>query len=805
MKNKIIHIPIKAVITAMLLLSLIVPVINSVIIEPGYEYNIGNETYRVEQAMDFDRVVYSDTFIIFNNTGWNITSPSNILITLRHINESTTVASENDELLEFEVYLVSGTTTISISGFGGNTLYNIYKDSVVDTSFNSNSEGCIEITIGSGVSYIYTVYRGGNTAPVISGEFPHDGATGVSVSGSPVNIYASDAEGNNMTTDIWSDMTGEWIQLAGYDVYALDTDNKSRMFLTDHNGDGDWNFQDAGLWWVNQGWQMNGTRLFLSSGFDYNDSVTDDWAMTNYSQIYHWSVNCTDGTSWTNQTFSFTTEGNTAPTISSPSPSNGETGVNVGLSSLSVTIADAEDTFDWTITTSPDIGSSGANGASDGTKTCSISGLSYDGYYTWTVSVTDSVTWTNTTYGFTVKSDEAGPPPNSAPTVSNPYPADESMIVSPSPTCHVLVKDANLNTIDVNFYWYNETSHWVLMQTNSTVASGNIVYWNYTNASEYDTTYDWKVTVYDGEDNISYTFNFTIYQDNPVVSTYSPINNSANNARNTTVSITVFDYQGDSMNVTWRSNTSGDWVNFGYNGSVYNGTYTQRFINSTEYDTKYWWSINISGSWTNETYTFTTIVTTAPLIWDPIPRNGKLRISIYITNLSVEIADPDSLFNYTIETNPDIGDSSDNNTDNGVKGCTVSGLNYSITYIWYVNATDGESWTNETYTFTTKGETDFDLPDFMDNLPEFAMGPFKVYVNDFVWVFIFIGMIGLVWGATKNVGSTLIAILLTFAAYGGKRAFVDGMGQQVSLMFSVIAALCLAVLILGLFLTKRRG
>jgi hypothetical protein len=313
------------------------------------------------------------------------------------------------------------------------------------------------------------------------------------------------------------------------------------------------------------------------------------------------------------------------------------------------------------------------------------------------------------------------------------------------------------------------------------------------------------VTVDDGTDNITYTYSFTVLQNNPVVSTTSPANNSIDVLRNTTVSITVLDYQGDSMDIAWSSNASGSWVDFGYNSSVGNGTYSQRFVNATEYDTRYWWSVDINGSWTNETYTFTTVITTAPVITDPIPRNGKRWISIYITNLSVVISDSDSLFNYTIETNPDIGSSGNNSESDGIKGCAVSGLNYSTTYTWHVNATDGESWTNETYTFTTKGESDFDLPDFMENLPEFAVGPFKVYVNDFVWVFIFIGMVGLVWGATKNVGSTLIATLLVFAAYGGKRAFVDGMGQQVSLMFSVIAAICLAVLILGLFLKKRHG
>lgn len=204
-------------------------------------------------------------------------------------------------------------------------------------------------------------------------------------------------------------------------------------------------------------------------------------------------------------------------------------------------------------------------------------------------------------------------------------------------------------------------------------------------------------------------------------------------------------------------------------------------------------------------FSIMTSTTTAPSISDPIPRNGRRWVSIYTTNLSVVITNATGFFNYTIETDPDIGSSSGNDETDGVKGCTVSGLDYSTTYTWYVNTTGGATQTNTSYTFTTKGISDFDIVDFIENLPEFAMGPFKAYVSDFVWVFIFIGMVGLVWGATKNVGSTLVAILLIFAAYGGKRAFVDGMGQQVSLMFSVIAAICLTVLILGLFLTKKRG
>jgi len=838
----------KLFIIIMLLFSILLPVLNGVIIDTGVDFDVENETYRVNAAMNFSRIIIADTYIIFNNTGFNVTSPSNILITLRHINDSTITSVSDSRIIEFEVYLVSGTTTISISGFAVNILYNIYLDSVSDSSFVSNSTGCIDITVDSGVSYIFTVYRGGNSAPVISGEFPSDGATNIPVGGSPVNVYLTDSDSNLMNVSIWSDFTGSWTQITypvGLDVW--------RLFMLDYDSDGDWEADDLSAFTTDPFNQDSGRY-----GFYGNMSVTDDWGMTNYSTIYSWSVNVTDGIDWTNETFSFTTEGNTAPVISSPSPGDGVYGVSVGTTSLSVSIADSEDTFNWTITTSPDIGSSSGNDESNGVKTCTIAGLNYDGFYTWTVSVTDGVSWTNTTYDFTVESDPGGgPPPNSAPTISNPYPSDESTMVHLTPICHVFVADANLDSIDVNFYHYNETGVWFLMQTNSSVSSGNTVYWNYTNVTDYETTYNWKVTAYDGTINISKTYNFTTSINTPQVNWTLPVDGAVDvSIAGVTINAELFDYQDDNLRVSIWSNYTGSWVQyagrdvyldgtaerweaflFDYNGDggwnfQDNGLWHLRngwgasgnwgfwvasneeeatyYWNMTEYGETYFISLNISDNstnraWNNYTFSFTTELNTAPTITDPIPRDGKRWISVYTTNLSVVISDANSLFNYTIETDPNIGSISANNVDNGVKGCTISGLNFSTTYTWYVNATDGEDWDNKSYTFTTKSETDYDIENFIDNLPEFAFGPYMIYVSDFVWVFLFIGMIGLVYGASKNVGATLVAILLTFAAYGGKRAFVDGMGQQVSLMFSVIAAICLTVLILGLFLSKRRG
>ena len=424
---------------------------------------------------------------------------------------------------------------------------------------------------------------------------------------------------------------------------------------------------------------------------------------------------------------------------------------------------------------------------------------------TGVISFSNSV-WSTHVYGFTVVSDPGGgPPANSAPVVTLYYPSDGSTLYVLQPICRVLVTDANSDASDVSFYNSIDGVSWTHQQTNGSSPSGSTLYWSYSQASLYDTLYYWRVYANDGTINISRIFSFTTYQNEPVISSNLPVDGAIDIIANTTLSVTVFDYQGHDMNFTWRSNSSGSWVDLGYNLSVNNGTYSQRFINSTEYNTKYWWSVNISdGSvWTNETYSFTTEINVAPVIDEPIPRDGKTRISIYMDNVSVMITDANNDFNYTIETSPNIGSISEDNVVDGVKTCTVSGLNYSTVYTWFVNASDGEGWTNTSYTFTTKSSTDFDLEDFKLNFPEWALGPYKVYVGDFVWMFLFIGVIAITWGSSKHISSVLMVILLLFAAYGTQRVFVDN--SEISLLFSIIAAASIAAIMLGLFLRKRYG
>ncbi|MBN2065236.1 MAG: hypothetical protein JW771_00315, partial [Candidatus Thermoplasmatota archaeon] len=100
--------------------------------------------------------------------------------------------------------------------------------------------------------------------------------------------------------------------------------------------------------------------------------------------------------------------------------------------------------------------------------------------------------------------------PNSAPSLSNPQPANGATNIAPWPMCNITVSDSNGGTVDVSFY-ENTTGVWKVQQTNSSVnvdSPATVQWLNYSNASAGSTTYWWSVNASDGEKwtNDSYSF-----------------------------------------------------------------------------------------------------------------------------------------------------------------------------------------------------------------------------------------------------------------------------------------------------------
>jgi hypothetical protein len=148
---------------------------------------------------------------------------------------------------------------------------------------------------------------------------------------------------------------------------------------------------------------------------EYYDPGTMDW-----DTLYYWRIIAEDehGSTTTGPIWSFTTEdepANFPPEISNEVPPDDTLDLPIHLSELNVYIDDPEDdSFDWSIETSPDIGSNSSSGEGDGVKTCSISGLQFNTTYTWYVNATDpggGGLWTRKIYKFsTVENFPPGAP-----------------------------------------------------------------------------------------------------------------------------------------------------------------------------------------------------------------------------------------------------------------------------------------------------------------------------------------------------------------------------------------------------------
>jgi hypothetical protein len=98
---------------------------------------------------------------------------------------------------------------------------------------------------------------------------------------------------------------------------------------------------------------------------------------------------------------------NTPPSISNPSPANGAINVPVSLSSLSINLIDYQgNLMNYSITTSPNIGTGSGVNVPNGYYSLSVAGLNYSTTYNWIVTANAGAYTTNMTFSFTTA---AGP------------------------------------------------------------------------------------------------------------------------------------------------------------------------------------------------------------------------------------------------------------------------------------------------------------------------------------------------------------------------------------------------------------
>jgi len=258
---------------------------------------------------------------------------------------------------------------------------------------------------------------------------------------------------------------------------------------------------------------------------------------------------------------------NQPPTISNPQPANNSANVPVTLSQLSVDISDPDgDLMDWTIETSPNIGSSSGNNAEDGTITCPVSGLQYGTTYTWYVNVTDSHYWTNETYTFTTATPQ--PPSNLKATSINTTTISLSWTKSPDTDTTVVVRKEGSYPTSVTdgVIVYNGTAE---SYVDSDLSPGTAYYYR---------AWSWAPNSY--SPSYAQDMNYT-YPDKP-----TSISSSA-----TGYTISLYWNRGDGADYTViRYSTSGYPSSLSEGTLAYNGTDTSTTVSGLNPNTTYYFS-----------------------------------------------------------------------------------------------------------------------------------------------------------------------------------------------------------------------
>ena len=324
--------------------------------------------------------------------------------------------------------------------------------------------------------------------------------------------------------------------------------------------------------------ESNGTKSLSLYGLMY---------LTTYSV---W-VNATDPTGsgqYTRSSYIFTTIANQSPVFGTPTPINGSTNQPLSLT-WSISINDSEgDVFNWTIECS-NSQSNTTSGATNGTKSLTLSGLSYNSIYTIWVNATDtngSGLYTREWYQFTTIVSQK-------PVFGTPSPSNGSTNQSFSFTWSISINDLEGDSFD----WTIECSNG--QSANASGASNDTKSLSLSGLMNL-TTYNVWVNATDPGGSGLYTrewYQFTtIVSQKPVFGTPSPANGSTNQPLSLTWSIPINDPEGDFFN--WTIECSNGQNNSAINAS--NGTKTLT-LSGLSYLTNYFVWVNATDSYNSST------------------------------------------------------------------------------------------------------------------------------------------------------------------------------------------------------------
>jgi len=365
-------------------------------IDANIHYIIGNETYLVnDTTRTFSQIRWTNNYIVFNNTGINVTSSNPITIYIDYINSSILEAGNGDLVFEFCADTASGNVGFSFNGFRESYRYRVKRNGSVIANPASDMNGEIIFTNDVWSKKSFEIYQLNeiwyNTIPTI--EYPVPANNSISIDVQPtVSVWVNDSDGNMSTVDFYNSTDG--------------------------------------INWIHQ--QTNLSVLNETVSFVYSEA-------NGYLSDYYWMVTAYDGNDNVSSWFKFTTGGNPAvddpPFVYSPYPGNGSAGVDLQVT-CRISVIDYEgdemvlrfyenSSGSWMLRqTNTDV--------DNGTYNWKYNNANiYSKKYYWRVSVFDSSNYTNKTYYFTTLAYVPSGETDGAGGVADETTADEQPFVIP--------------------------------------------------------------------------------------------------------------------------------------------------------------------------------------------------------------------------------------------------------------------------------------------------------------------------------------------------------------------------------------
>jgi len=114
--------------------------------EDSVQFIIGNETYIADETTNFNSITIDSSHIIFNNTGFYLTAPNDIIITLVYINDNVAGADDADKVVEFLADTSGGNVLFDLSGFPAGNDYVVKRDGESFSYPTADSSGYISFS-----------------------------------------------------------------------------------------------------------------------------------------------------------------------------------------------------------------------------------------------------------------------------------------------------------------------------------------------------------------------------------------------------------------------------------------------------------------------------------------------------------------------------------------------------------------------------------------------------------------------------------------------------------------------------------